>query len=368
MPHLAITLREREKEREREEGGREGGRERERERERREGRRDGGTEGERERQTEREREREGERREGGREREREEGGTEGGREGEREGERERGREGERERGIELHIRRIMLASPKFALALLLTLDVWLPSAAIEVPEGGNACKRESPDDICCGLHRFNPNAGQFCCGGVVADEPSSCTVKWPAYNIDTQVCLYGKTVGRPTNCPPSNVTYFCCGGIVANMPVNKCEIPDDEVNVDMECCGLKEYSVELYTCCGKYLIPYNDELHNPTGDECTQLPAMDPIHQECVGGAFIDYCCGYLIKPKETLPVSKLCGWTMYDPAVFVCCSGRVYPSNAYMCCDGQVQGKPIQPACCGQMAYSRLAHRCVAGTIVTRR
>ena len=115
----------------------------------------------------------------------------------------------------------------------------------------DACTRQCKDDKCCGLHRYNPKLNQFCCGGIVADEPSGCTIKLPAYNTETHVCLYGQTVGRPTNCPPYNVMYFCCGGIVAKLPVNKCEPPEDYP--DETCCGPLIYSMEFDMCCGNFI-------------------------------------------------------------------------------------------------------------------
>ena len=115
----------------------------------------------------------------------------------------------------------------------------------------DACKRQCKDDKCCGLHRYNPKLNQFCCGGVVADEPSGCTIKFPAFNTETHVCLYGQTVGRPTNCPPNNVMYFCCGGIVVKLPVKKCEPPDDYP--DETCCGPFIYSMEFDNCCSNFI-------------------------------------------------------------------------------------------------------------------
>ena len=99
---------------------------------------------------------------------------------------------------------------------------------------------------------FNPAAGQFCCDGIVVDEPTGNTTTGPVYNIDSQVCLYGQTIGRLT--PSGDVVYFCCGGIIYSMPVVKCVIPNKgDINLDMECCGMEMYSVEVYDCCANFI-------------------------------------------------------------------------------------------------------------------
>ncbi|KAK2186965.1 hypothetical protein NP493_183g02016 [Ridgeia piscesae] len=157
---------------------------------------------------------------------------------------------------------------------------------MEIPEGGNACKRDSPDDICCGLLPFNPAAGQFCCGGVVVDDPTGNTTKAPAYDTTSQVCLFGQTIGRLT--PSGDVVYYCCGGNIAKLPVNKCHISDD--NVLIGCCGLELYKKGMHDCCGNFVVP---PLNSWMPRECTVPPAFDPNHQECVGGETFTYFDAY---------------------------------------------------------------------------
>ena len=107
------------------------------------------------------------------------------------------------------------------------------------------------DEECCGLQRFSPYVGQFCCGGTVAYEPEGCGIIAPAYHITKQVCLYGETIGRDTDCPAdNNIRYFCCGGVIANVPVMPCVLEEDFP--DEICCGVNRMSMEWNVCCGTF--------------------------------------------------------------------------------------------------------------------
>lgn len=56
--------------------------------------------------------------------------------------------------------------------------------------------------------------------------------------MSSQVCPYGQTIGITDL--SGKIIYFFCGGIITNMPMKKCEIPDDDTNIDMQYCGVED--------------------------------------------------------------------------------------------------------------------------------
>ncbi|KAI0213569.1 hypothetical protein LSAT2_001376 [Lamellibrachia satsuma] len=263
--------------------------------------------------------------------------------------------------------------------------LWLPTFAIVVYEGGDACNKTDLESTCCGLYAFNKDS-HFCCGGWPVELPvhkDNCDINWPAYKWMSQACDQGAHVEKPVpdkcafndgseDFPSTGFMHFCCGGRIIADSLEKCEPMADDL-----CCGRMKYNIEYYFCCGNHLVVDPSGGFNEVSEyECKHPPAMDPNKQVCVGGGFltvdapecdggeVHYCCGYEIRPKGCNPEPGMCGSVSYNPADSICCANRVYPSNAYICCIDQVQGKPIDPACCGKLAYSKLSHKCVDGKL----
>ena len=122
---------------------------------------------------------------------------------------------------------------------------------ISVIVSPDACRPDPdyPDEVCCGLFAYSPDFDNaFCCNGIVVPNPSGCTTTSPAYDINKQVCLYGQTIIKSTNCPQTNnMVHYCCGGTIETVPLRKCVIivePDDR------CCHLNLYSTDFRKCCG----------------------------------------------------------------------------------------------------------------------
>jgi len=115
----------------------------------------------------------------------------------------------------------------------------------------DACRPDPdyPDEVCCGLFAYSLDSDDaFCCNGIVVPNPSGCTTTSPAYNVNRQVCLYGQTIIKSTNCPQTNnMVHYCCGGNIKTVPLKEC-VPI--VEPDDQCCHLDLYSLDFRTCCG----------------------------------------------------------------------------------------------------------------------
>ena len=122
---------------------------------------------------------------------------------------------------------------------------------ISVTVSTDACRPDPdyPDEVCCGLFAYSPDFDNaFCCNGIVVPYPSGCTTTSPAYDINKQVCLYGQTIIKFTDCPETNNTvHYCCGGTIETVPLRECVIPGEP---DDRCCHLNLYSIDFRECCG----------------------------------------------------------------------------------------------------------------------